>query len=151
MPRLELITHLSAPPAACFDASRDIDLHVRGFMESRERAIAGVTTGLIGAGQEVVWEGIHFGFRLRHHSLIAIFEPPRYFQDIMLRGVFRSYCHDHYFEPEGDGTRMRDVVAWVSPLGPLGLAADRLFVHRYLEHLIRVRASVIREAVETRG
>jgi hypothetical protein len=87
MSRFELITHIAAPPERCFDASRDIVQHVRSFTKYRERAIAGVTSGLIGAGEEVVWEGIHFGFRLRHHSRINAFEPRCHFQDQMVRGV----------------------------------------------------------------
>jgi ligand-binding SRPBCC domain-containing protein len=48
MTRLILVTDVRAPAARCFDLSRDIDLHARSMNASGERAIAGVTSGLIG-------------------------------------------------------------------------------------------------------
>src|SRR5437899_1264752 len=75
---------------------------------SGERAIAGVTSGLIGAGQEVTWRGGHFGFALTHTSRITAYERPKYFQDCMVRGRFRRFCHDHYFELHDSRTLMRD-------------------------------------------
>ncbi len=69
MTRIVLLTSIAAPIERCFDLARSIDLHMASTNWSGERAIAGVTTGLIGAWQEVTWQGRHFGFTLTHTSL----------------------------------------------------------------------------------
>ena len=61
MPILRLTTHIAAPIDRCFDLSRSIDLHMASTAHTEERAIAGVTTGLIGPGGEVTWRARHFG------------------------------------------------------------------------------------------
>ncbi len=61
MPRLTIGTEIAAPAERCFDLSRSIDFHLESMVASRERAVAGVTSGLIGAGQELSWEARHFG------------------------------------------------------------------------------------------
>ena len=43
---------------------------------------------------------------------------------------------------------MKDRFEYTSPLGLLGGLADRLFLKRYMEHLLRTRANVIRVAAE---
>jgi hypothetical protein len=96
MIRIQLTTVIEAPIERCFDLSRSVDLHTASTNRG-ERAIAGVTAGLIGWGQEVTWSGRHFGFRVTHTSRITALEFPKYFQDSMVRGMFRSFCHDHYF------------------------------------------------------
>lgn len=48
-------TESSLPPERLFDLARSIDAHVESQKGSGERAVAGVTSGLIGEGQEVTW------------------------------------------------------------------------------------------------
>ena|SRR6187200_1224962 len=140
---------VAAPIERCFDLARDVDLHVRSMTISGESAISGVTSGRIGPGQEVTWEGRHFGIRQRFTSRITAFDPPRHFRDSMVRGAFRAFVHDHFFEERPDGkTRMRDVVVFRSPLGPLGAIADRLILTAYLERLLRGRQESIRAEAE---
>lgn len=50
-----ITTQLGCPPAAAFDASLDIDLHLRSMAASGERALGGVTRGKIGPGESVTW------------------------------------------------------------------------------------------------
>jgi ligand-binding SRPBCC domain-containing protein len=120
MVRLEITTVIAAPIQRCFDLSRSIDLQVDSAHGTGERAVAGVTGGLIGMGQEVTWKARQFGFDVRHTSRITAFDSPFYFQDLMQRGVFKSYCHDHHFEVRKSGTTMLDVVEFEAPLGLLG-------------------------------
>lgn len=120
MVRIQLTTAISAPIARCFDLSRSVDLHMASTNWTGERAIAGVTAGLIGLGQEVTWSGRHFGLRITHTSRITALESPSYFQDAMIRGIFRRFCHDHYFEASESNTLMKDVVEFEAPLGLLG-------------------------------
>ena len=79
---------------------------------SREKAIGGVTSGLIGPGEEVTWEAQHFGLRFRMTSNISAYDRPRCFIDEQVEGPFASSWHRHGFEPEGAGTRMIDEVRY---------------------------------------
>jgi ligand-binding SRPBCC domain-containing protein len=135
MVRIELKTPIAAPIERCFDLSRSIDLHVASTHGTGESAIAGITTGLIGMDQTVTWKGRHFGLTLTHRSLITAFDRPRHFRDSMLRGAFRSYTHDHYFEPRDGGTLMTDVMDFAAPLGPLGKLVEVLVLERHIEDI----------------
>lgn len=135
----------------CFDLARDIDLHVRSMVRSGERAVSGVTAGLIGLGQEVTWEATHFGIRQRLTSRITGFERPHYFRDSQVRGIFARFDHDHFFADQAGITMMRDVFDYRSPLGWLGRLADFLVVQRYLRRLLQRRAMVIKAAAESQA
>jgi ligand-binding SRPBCC domain-containing protein len=114
-----------------------------------ERAIAGVTHGLIGLDQTVTWQGRHFGVMQTHESRITKYERPRYFQDVMVRGAFRSFQHDHYFEPREDGgTLMRDELRFAAPCGPLGRIAEVLVLRRYLTRFLTQRNRMIQQTAE---
>jgi ligand-binding SRPBCC domain-containing protein len=134
-----------------FDLSRSIDLHMDSATGTGERAIAGVTTGLIGLGEEVTWRARHFGVWQRLSVRISAFERPTHFADVMVRGAFRRMEHHHYFEPEpsGSGTVMRDVFVYESPLGVLGKLADWLFLERYMRAFLVERNRVIKEVAES--
>lgn len=145
MPVLRFVTDIRAPVETCFDLSRSIDLHLESMATSKERAVGGVTSGLIGEGQEVSWVARHFGILWHMTSRITEFDPPRRFVDEMVTGPFASFRHEHLFEPSGTGTLMTDVVRFKTRLGPpLDLAA-RL----YLRRLMKTRNAVIRLKAET--
>jgi ligand-binding SRPBCC domain-containing protein len=116
---------------------------------TRERAIAGITHGLIGLGETVTWQGRHFGFLLKHQTLITQYDKPRHFQDVMLKGMFRSFQHDHFFEATAtDETIMRDELRFAAPLGPLGYIAENLVLRRYLTRFLVDRNATIRRVAE---
>ena len=144
-----MTTIIEAPTERCFDLSRSVDLHTASTSRTGERAIAGVTAGLIGLGQEVTWSGRHFGFRVTHTSRITALEFPKYFQDSMVRGMFRSFCHDHYFETSEGRTLMKDVLMFEAPLGLLGRAAERLVLQKHTRRLPERRNVSIRWAAES--
>ena len=149
MKTIRIETPISALPQRCFDAARDLDLHMKSVAQTGERAVGGRTSGLIEMGQEVTWRARHFGVTQHFTSKITAFDPPRYFQDAMQRGAFKSFVHDHFFTPEADGTVMRDVLTFSAPLGPLGRIAETLVLRRYLERLLTQRAAMIKEAAES--
>ena len=124
MSRLRTEIEIAASPERVFDAARDMDLHQRTLARTAERAIAGVTSGLIGPGEEVTFQARHLGLRLHHTARIVEFDRPRRFVDAMVRGAFASFVHEHRFEPAPTGTRMIDVVDYRAPLGPLGRLAE---------------------------
>lgn len=152
MGRVQVETSIAAAPARAFDAARDIGLHVQTQADAGERAIAGVTTGLIGLGEEVTFEARHFGLRLRHRSRITVFEPPTRFVDEMVEGAFASFVHEHRFEPDPSlhpaGTRMIDTLELRAPLGWLGRLAEWLFLDAYLRRLLARRALDLKAYLE---
>jgi ligand-binding SRPBCC domain-containing protein len=149
MPVIVLRTLVAAPPARCFDLARDVELHQGSTAASRERAVAGVTAGLLGAGDEVTWEATHFGVRQRLTSRVTEFDPPKRFVDEMVRGAFRRFRHEHQFLSVPDGTDMVDIFDYTSPLGPLGRLADGLFLRRYMTTLLRERNAYLKRAAES--
>jgi len=134
----ECRTRLSMPVQQSFDLSRSIELHVTSMATSRERAVAGITTGLIGRGEEVTWRAWHFGVPIRMTSRITEFDEPASFVDEQVRGPFRSFRHEHGFTPDGGGTIMTDRVRFVAPFGPLGRIAE-VVLGPYLRRLIEQR------------
>ena len=145
--RIEIRTFLAAPPERCFDAARDLDLHLQSMAHTGERAVGGRTSGLIEMGEEVTWRARHFLVTQHFTSKITGFDRPRWFQDSMLRGAFRSFVHDHTFEAREGGTLMTDALAFSAPLGVLGWVAEVLVLRRYLTRLLAERAKVIKEAI----
>ena len=141
--KFRIVTQIAAPIEVCFDLARDIDFHTRSLGDTGERAVAGRTTGLIGLGESVTWEARHLGLRRR-----LTFDRPTYFRDVMTRGAFRSFAHDHRFEAQGGGTVMTDEVEFRSPLGPLGWLVDALYMTGYLRRLLEGRCEAIRREAE---
>ncbi len=78
--------------------------------------------------------GVAFGWRTE----ISCWEPPHRFIDRQLAGPYRQWIHSHEFTPERGGTRMRDTVEYVLPLGPLGLLALPL-IRRQLKRIFDYR------------
>ena len=149
MPVIEIVTSIAAPRERVFDLARSIDLHTNSTSSTGERAVGGVTTGLIGAGQEVTWRARHFGVWQSLTVRITAFERPTHFADAMLRGVFRRMEHHHYFEASSGSTVMRDVFSFQSPLGILGQIADQLFLARYMKSFLIERNRVIKATAES--
>src|SRR5207237_361862 len=151
MPVIRIATQISAPVERCFDLARDIDFHTRTLDHTGEKAVAGRTSGLIGAGESVTWEARHLGVRQRLTVAITAFERPTFFRDVMTAGAFREMAHDHRFEGLKGGTLMTDEMVFRSPLGPLGWLVDRLFLAGYLRRLLKSRCEAIKREAESRG
>lgn len=149
MALIELSTVLHAPIERCFDLGRSIDLHVRSAEASRERAVAGVTTGLIGLGDEVTWRALHFGIPWRMTSRITAMERPVFFQDCMVRGPFAVFEHDHVFEAEGGTTRMRDVLRFEAPMGPVGRVVSGRMILPHLTRFLLERNAILKRVAES--
>jgi len=147
---IELETKIAAPPERCFLLSLSIDLHVASTAPTGERAIGGVTHGIIGPDQTVTWRGRHFGLMLEHTSLIDRYDSPKYFRDVMIKGHFRSFEHEHFFDLANDGrTIMRDRLAFEAPFGPFGWLAEKLILRAYLTRFLQQRDAVIKRIAES--
>src|SRR5690554_4940821 len=100
---------IAAPIETCFRLARDIDTHtLTVWSHTRERAIAGVTTGPIGLGQTVTFQATHFGVRQKLTSLITELQEPYMFVDEMQSGAFKSLRHIHEFKEQLGVTIMTD-------------------------------------------
>jgi ligand-binding SRPBCC domain-containing protein len=149
MPFIELSTLIRAPRDRVFDLARSIDAHQDSTEGTEEHAVAGVTKGLIGMGNEVTWEARHFGVRQRLTVRITALERPRHFQDVMISGAFKCMVHDHEFAERPEGTLMVDRFEFQSPLGILGGFVDRLFLKAYLRRFLVRRNVVLRRLAES--
>lgn len=132
-------TESALPPERLFDLARSVDLHVQSQQRSKERAVAGVTSGLIGEGQDVTWRARHFGIPLTMTSRVTEFNFPHSFTDEQVRGPFNAFRHIHQFQATPNGSIMTDRVEFTAPSGILGRAVERLVLARYLERLITAR------------
>lgn len=148
MPTINLETLIDAPAELCFDLARDVDAHIASTEGSGERAVAGVTSGLLEAGAEVTWEARHLGLRWRLTSRITEFDPPRRFVDEQVQGPFGYWRHEHRFHPHAETTRMVDQVSYRMPLGVIGWLVDRSFLHRYLTRLLERRCQYLKVIAE---
>ena len=151
MPRIILKTFIKAPAEVCFDLSRSVDVHMASTDGTGERAVAGVTSGMLKLGDTVTWEAVHFCVRQRLTSKITAFDRPRLFVDVMLRGAFKRWHHTHLFKPADGGTLMVDDVDYASPFGPLGSLADALFLKSYMTRLLEARNDYIRKLAEAKA
>jgi ligand-binding SRPBCC domain-containing protein len=150
VPVVRLATHIAAALEVCFDLARSVDAHVASAADTGERAVAGVTSGLLSLGDEVTWEAVHLGVRQRLRVRITEFEPPHRFVDEMVSGAFHRFRHVHEFSAEDGDTRMVDVLDFASPFGPLGRLADALVLRRYMTAFLQRRNAALRSMAESR-
>ena len=144
-----MATTIEAPPERCFDLARDVGAHLRSTAGTEERAVGGVTVGLLELGDEVTWEARHLGIRQRLTVRISRFERPRLFEDVMVRGAFASLRHVHEFVPRDGGTTMLDTFTFASPLGPLGAIVDRVYLAGYMRRFLIARANELKRMAES--
>jgi ligand-binding SRPBCC domain-containing protein len=108
-----------------------------------------VTTGLIELGDEVTWRARHFGIPWRMTSRITAMERPGFFQDRMVRGPFAVFEHDHFFEADGGGTRMRDELRFEAPLGPIGRVVSARAILPHLTRFLVERNAILKRVAES--
>ncbi|WEK56014.1 MAG: SRPBCC family protein [Candidatus Cohnella colombiensis] len=131
---------ISAPIQLCFDMARDIDMHTKTvWKHTRERAILGVTSGPIGAGDTVTFQATHFLVRQKLTSKITEFDEPFRFVDEMQRGAFKSLRHIHDFKQIGDQTIMTDTLYFEAPMGFIGKVVERLILKHYMKRFLEHR------------
>ncbi len=148
MPTITLTTVIHADINTCFDLSRSIDLHCISTSGTNEKAIAGVTTGLIGADETVTWQATHFGIRQQLTSKITAYNRPFLFRDEQITGAFTYIKHDHIFSTDGEVTIMMDHFDYGVPYGVFGKIFDKLILHNYLKQFLTKRNLIIKEYAE---
>jgi len=149
VPLVRLTTEIRAPLERCFDLARSIDFHQKAAGNSEEKAISGVTSGLIALDQTVTWEARHFGIRQQLEMRVVEFEPPYYFRDVIVKGVFRAFDHRHRFEHRDGTTAMTDELYFRAPFGLLGMLADAAFLTHYMRRFLLERNRLLKQAAES--
>ena len=78
----------------------------------------------------------------------TVYDPPHVFEDVQVKGPFRSWRHRHIVEPHEEGAVLRDAIDYEPPLGFLGRAVAPLLVQRRLRKLFAYRHEVTRRWCE---
>lgn len=77
------------------------------------------------------------------------YEPPHVFEDVQVKGPFRSWRHRHTVQEHGNGAMLRDEIDYEPPLGFLGRAVAPIFIERRLSKLFDYRHQITREWCES--
>jgi len=78
------------------------------------------------------------------------FEQDRQFADEQVEGPFARWRHLHRFDPDGaDGCVMTDRIEYELPLGPVGSAADPVFIRPRIQRLLAYRHELLRRDLAT--
>ncbi len=149
MPEILLETFIAAPVAICFDASRDVGLHLGSAAGTGECVVVGRTSGLFELGEEITWEARHFGVRQRLSVKITELNFPHFFADEMTRGAFQSMRHEHYFEAVRGGTLMKDRFMYEAPFGVFGAIFDVLLLKKHMRDFLLQRNEFLKAHCET--
>jgi ligand-binding SRPBCC domain-containing protein len=139
---------INAPIDRCFQLSTSIAIVQK---ELGMTPVAGRTSGHVTAGDTVRWEGMQLGFPNYHVSLIVphTFDPPRFFQDRMIAGRFRSFEHDHRFSQTANATLLQDALRFTMPFGPLGWIVGRLILVPHIRKLMHRRFHLLKRIAES--
>jgi len=80
---------------------------------------------------------------------ITAFNRPTYFQDAMVKGLFRYFRHDHTFKEVNGSTLMIDQLEFGAPVPLLGSIVDRLVLKKHLHHFLEQRNQILKSAAES--
>jgi ligand-binding SRPBCC domain-containing protein len=149
MVTLSISTSINAPIERVFDLARSIDLHTCSTAKTGERAIAGMTSGLIGLNEEVTWRARHFGVWQSLTVQIIAYDRPFHFADEMLQGAFKRMRHDHYFESINTSALMRDEFSFEAPYGILGRMVEVVVLKNYMRRFLVARNQVLKSTAES--
>lgn len=137
--------HINAPIERCFLLSTSIDLVQRTL---GMRPVSGKMTGLVEMGDQLIWAGWKFGFPQMHETLITAYDRPKFFQDTMGRGRFKTFSHDHGFTEISGRTLLHDKVRFSMPFGFLGSMVAAQIVVPHVARLIQQRFMLLKRVAE---
>jgi len=100
-------------------------------------------------GTEAIVETMVFGpIKARWVAQHTVYDPPHRFEDIQIKGPFRSWQHRHIVGPEADGAILRDEIDYEPPLWFLGRLLAPFVVEKRLQKLFDYRHEVTRRWCE---
>lgn len=148
MATIELKTKINAPIERCFLLSLSVDLHQLSTKQTNERAIAGVTSGLMKLNDVVTWRAKHFGVYQNLTSKITEYESPKFFVSEMVKGAFKKFHHKHIFEQRGNETVMTDKIEIKAPFGLVGELFTKFILKDYMAKFLKERNKTIKQIAE---
>ena len=149
MPIIHLETFIKAPKQRVFDLSRSIDLHAASMQHTSEKAVAGITSGLINKGETVTWQAKHLFQTRKLQVEITQMNLYDFFEDKMIKGDFKKMKHQHFFKEKNNGTIMIDDFYFEAPFGIIGKFANYFFLKKYMKQFLQKRNAVIKEFAES--
>ena len=100
-------------------------------------------------GAQAIIETNIFGpIKVRWVAEHTVYDPPHVFEDVQIKGPFRSWRHRHIVEPHEAGAVLRDEIDYEPPLGFLGRAVAPLLIQKRLQKLFTYRHEVTRRWCE---
>lgn len=86
--------------------------------------------------------------KMRWVARHTVYDPPRLFEDVQVKGPFRHWRHRHVVEPHADGAILRDEIDYEPPLGFVGRTLAPWLVQPRLQKLFDYRHEVTRQWCE---
>ena len=86
--------------------------------------------------------------KIRWVAQHTAYDPPHMFEDVQVKGPFRSWRHRHIVEGHEAGAILRDEIDYEPPLGFIGRAMAPLLVQKRLQKLFDYRHDVTRRWCE---
>jgi len=77
-----------------------------------------------------------------------VYDPPRMFEDVQVKGPFRQWRHRHLVIPDRDGAKLRDEIDYLVPLGYFGRLVAASFIKQRLQRMFDYRHDVTRRWCE---
>jgi ligand-binding SRPBCC domain-containing protein len=148
METVKLETIINAPIDRCFLLSLNVDLHYLCTKGTNEKAISGVTSGIMKFNDTITWRAKHLGLYQDLTVKITAYDFPNYFVSEMIKGAFKNMYHKHLFVNTEDHTAMTDVFMFEAPFGILGKLFSRLYLKKYMKEFLIKRNEVLKETAE---
>jgi len=137
---------IRAPLERCFLLSTNVEIVQR---ELGMHPARGKTSGLVAGGDTILWMGWKLGLPQFHESLIDEFRPNRFFRDRMIAGRFRTFEHDHVFDPVAGGVRLHDDLRFTMRWGAFGDLLGRWVLVPHIRRLMRRRFELLKRIAES--
>ena len=116
---------------------------------TNEKAIAGVTSGMMKLHDTVTWQATHFGITFYMTSAIPVLQEPNYFVSQMIKGPFKKLYHQHLFEEKNNQTIMTDIFEFEAPYGMLGKVVEKLVLTNHMKTFLVMRNAYLKAIAES--
>lgn len=140
-------SHIDAPPESVFAFHAHPDA-LKRLIPPWEPVSLESRSGGLEPGSRVVLVMRAGPLWLRWIAVHTEYDPPRSFADWQERGPFRWWYHRHLILPDGNGTRLRDEVAYLPPLGAIGRAIAPRLIEPRLRRMFVYRHDATRAAMK---
>jgi len=98
--------------------------------------------------QAIVETAILGPIKVRWVAEHTLYDPPNMFEDVQVKGPFRSWRHRHIVEPVSDGAVLRDEINYDPPFGFLGRLVAPILIEKRLQKMFDYRHEVTRQWCE---